>query len=243
MKKIIFFFILIVILIFIFDKVLMPWIVKNEEIKLPSVVGMPYEQAMLVLQNTGVEPVKGGERYDSKYPQGTVIFQRPSGDKIVKKGSRVYLIISSGNVKIKVPNLSYKSIEEAQLILSRYGLKIGEIYEYSLSDGPIGTIVSQSINPGVEVDKGTEIDLYVRTQPSYKRIEVPNLKGLSFSEAKNIIMKLGLELGNVIYQPSLNLLPNTVVYQEPEPSSLVDPGTRINLVVIKEKVEKEDIIE
>lgn len=243
MKKIILFFTLIVILIFIFNKVLMPWIVKNEEIKLPSVVGMPYEQAMLILQNMGVEPVKSGERYDSKYPQGTVIFQRPSGDKMVKKGRKVYLIISSGNVKIKVPNLSYKSIDEAQLILNRYGLKIGGIYEDSLSDGPIGTIVSQSINPGVEVDKGTEIDLYIRTHPSYKRIEVPNLNGLSFSEAKSLIMKLGLQLGNVIYQPSPTLLPNTVVYQEPEPSSLVEPGTRINLVVIKEKVEKEDIIE
>ncbi|MFN4112009.1 MAG: PASTA domain-containing protein, partial [Ignavibacteria bacterium] len=117
-KKVFIYLIILVVLIMFFDKILMPYIVWREEVHVPNVIGMTYEQGKLILIQNNLEPTFGGERYDSKYPKGTIILQRPTADKTVKVGRRIYLIISSGNVKVEVPNIRYKSVEEANVILS-----------------------------------------------------------------------------------------------------------------------------
>jgi len=242
-KKIIIYLILFVGLLLLLDKVIMPAYVHREEVKVPNVVGMTYEQGKLILEQNGLEPIFGGERYDTKYPKGTIILQKPAANKTVKIGRNIYLIVSSGNVKIEVPNVLHKRVDEASIILNNSGLSIGSIFEDSISDAPGGLVTSQSISPGELVEKGTEINLSVSTGKPSGDIEVPNLIGKSFSEIKSILESKNLIIGKVVYQPSLEYLPNTVVYQYPSAGSFVKEATPIDLIVVKEKVSEKEIIE
>jgi len=221
----------------------MPFYVKGEEVTVPNVTGMTYEQAQVVLKNAGLEPINGGERYDSKYPKGTVILQKPSANKVVKAGRRIYLIISGGNIKVTVPDVRHKRVEEATILLNRAGLTIGEILEDTLSDIPKGLISAQSIPPNELVEKGTPISVWVSSVSSFGNIEVPSLVGKSLSEAKQMLESKDLKIGKIVYQTSVDYLPNTVIYQYPSAGSFVESQTQIDLIVVKEKVTGKEIIE
>lgn len=242
-KKLIFVFVILFILIVLFDRVIMPFYVKGEEVTVPDVIGMTIEQAQVVVKNAGLEPINGGERYDTKYPKGTVILQRPTANKVVKTGRRIYLIVSGGNIKVTVPDVRHKRIEEATVLLNRAGLTLGQILEDTLTDIPKGLISAQSIQPDEQVEKGTEIDVWVSNVSSSGNIEIPSLVGKSLSEAKQIIESKNLKVGKIVYQPSIDFLPNTVIYQYPSAGSFVEAGTQIDLIVVKEKLTGKEIIE
>lgn len=242
-KKILIYLAVLVVVIFAFDKFLMPLYVGREEVTVPNVVGMTYEQGKLLLEQSNLEPVFGGERFDSKYPKGTIILQRPTANKSVKVGRKIYLIVSSGNVKVEVPNVRHKNVDEASIILSRAGLTLGQIFEDTTTDVPRGLITTQSISPGDSVEKGTIIDIWVSSGITTGNIEVPNLIGKSFSDAKQILEAKNLRVGKIVYQPSIDFLPNTVIYQYPSAGSFVQELTPIDLIVVKEKITGKEIIE
>lgn len=242
-KKLFLYLAILIVLIVLFDRALMPFLVGREEVRVPNVIGMTFEQGKLILEQNNLEPTFGGERYDSKYPKGTIILQRPTANKVVKTGRRIYLIVSGGNVKVEVPNIRYKSVEEANVILSRIDLTIGQIFEDTLTDVPKGLITAQSINPGEMVEKGTSLNIWVSSVGSGGNIEVPDLVGRGFSEAKQIIESKNLKIGKIVYQPSIDFLPNTVIYQYPASGSFVQEFTPIDLIVVKEKISGKEIIE
>jgi serine/threonine-protein kinase len=242
-KKLFLFGLILIVVVILFDRVIMPYYVKGEEVTVPNVVGMTIEQAQVVIMNSGLEPIKGGERYDTKFPKGTVILQRPTANKTVKMGRRIYLIVSGGNIKVTVPDIRHKRVEEATIILNRAGLAIGDILEDTLTDIPKGLISAQSIQPNEEVEKGTAINVWVSNVSSSGNIEIPLLVGKSLSEAKQIIESRNLKVGKIVYQPSIDYLPNTVIYQYPSVGSLVEAGTPIDLIVVKEKLTGKEIIE
>ncbi len=101
-----------------FDKVIMPWYVRSDAVQtVPDVVGMKLEEASEYLSNTGFNPHKADERFDQRYPQGTVVVQNPPPDAIVKPGRRVYLIVSSGEQLVEVPSVRWRSVREARFTL------------------------------------------------------------------------------------------------------------------------------
>lgn len=221
----------------------MPLYVKGDEVTVPNVRGKTYEQAQVILKTIGLEPVFGGERFDNRYPKGTVILQRPAANKTVKAGRRIYLIVSGGNIKVTVPDIRYKRVEEAKILLNRVGLTVAQILEDTTSDVPKGLITNQSISPNEMVEKGTPITIWVSSVSSFGEIELPSLFGKSFSEARQIIESKNLKVGKIVYQPSIEYLPNTVVYQYPPAGTSVEAGTPIDLIVVKEKLSGKEIIE
>lgn len=242
-KKYIILFAILVGLVLVFDKLIMPWYVGESEVRVINVVGMPYEQAEVVLNNAKFEPQNGGTRFDSKYPPGTVILQKPEPNTIVKEGRRIYLIVSGGEQLIEVPNLRYKSLRDANLNLIRLGLNLGEVSEDTSADIPAGVVMSQSIYAGTKVSKGTIIDLVLSAGRPLGEIEIPDVVGKSFGEARSILESNGLKVGKVNYQYSIDLLPNTVIHQFPRAGEKIKEKSTIDLFVVKERISEREIIE
>lgn len=243
-KFFIYFILFFVVLLLAFDKVIMPLYINVDHVKVPNVVGLTFEQGKKILEDAGLDPVQGGERFDERYPKGTIILQRPAANKTVKAGRKIYIIVSSGVVQVEVPDIRHKTLDEALAILQRSGLQIGEIIEDTTSDIPRGLITQQSYPANTKVDKGTFIDIYVSNySASSGRIEVPDLKGMTLSEAKTLLTSKNLMVGKIVYQPSIDFLPNTVIYQYPGAWTYVSEGTYIDLVVVKEKINDKEIIE
>jgi eukaryotic-like serine/threonine-protein kinase len=228
----------------LFDKLIMPWYVRSDATQtVPNVVGMKFDEAQEFLGHSGLSPHKSDERFDQRYPKGTVILQNPPPDAVVKSGRRIYLIISSGEQLVEVPSIRGQSLRGARFTLERYGLAIGSI-QYEISSVAENTIIDQSISAGTQVPRGSEIAVRVSQGSETDRIMVPELVGKSFSEAQRLLHQRGLRIGTIAYQPIPDLLPNTIVQQYPHPGDRIPRNQPVDLFIAQEPpTEAEEIKE
>ncbi len=239
-KKIIFTFAGLFLFIVILNYLVMPWYVSSSEIKVPKIIGMSVPEAMKILEDSKLTPVVGDTVLDGKYPKNSVVMQRPFGDDVVKKGRRIYLIISGGEQVTTVPLLMNKSLIDAKLQLEKAGLRIGDV-SYVASTTPKDIIVSQEYATGTSIKRNTTVRVSVSLGAVEGSIEVPDMIGKTRTEAENVIKNLDLQVGKVTFLPTFReLLPNTVVDQYPAAGSKVNPGNSIDLFICKYTDTKED---
>lgn len=216
----------------VMDVFVMPLYTRHgQAIPLPNVTKMFYEDARAKLISEGFKIIREEERFDSEYPAGYVIEQSPKGGALVKSGRRVYVIISRGEQKITMPVLTDISEREATLQLQRLGLDIGmKTYEPS-SYYFEGVVMHQSIVPGVEVSRGTRVDVTVSIGDIADEMVVPLVEGRTLDDAKERLAQKGFRIGTVTYQEMASLLPETVIKQSITAGTLVSRDQTIDLVV------------
>lgn len=219
------------VLIILFNLIIMPWYVSGREVVIPKVVGMNEKQAESLLSDSDLDAVVGGERYNEKFPKGTVIFQKPAAGATVKEGRRVFLFISSGIPLVKVPSLKGKYMRDANLTLERMGLSLGDTTLVQ-SQSPRGVIIDQQYYEGTEVQRGSRINITLSAGQN-TGVKVPDLLGKSLTEAEAILKDNKLTPGKINYQPSFSLLPNTVIDQYPSKDAAVQEGATVDLFVTK----------
>lgn len=223
----------------LFNYVLMPWFVYSAEVQVPKVVNMQQEAAIKILDEAGLDPVIGDTSYiENGFAENAIILQKPYAGETVKKGRRIFLVLSGGEPTTVVPMIKGKSITNARFALERVGLKIGEISEVS-SDNPKDLVIAQQFIAGVKLKKGTMINVSVSAGQTEGQIEIPNLIGKSLTEAERILNENFLKIGKINYQPSFDLLPNTVKDQYPSPGSRLNQGDAVDLFITK-NVETKD---
>ncbi|OQX95316.1 hypothetical protein B6I21_06035 [candidate division KSB1 bacterium 4572_119] len=228
------------------DLVIMPVYTRHgQEIEVPDLTSEFYEDARDRLKQLGLQIVEQSKRYDTtgEFPIGVVMSQNPLPLSKVKKGRRIYVIVSKGEAKIEMPQLTHRSERNAIFMLEKLGLEPGEI-TYQHSDiFHEGEISGQSIEPGTEIKPGFAVDLTVSLGLYPDKFVVPDLIGRNLKDARKIILQSGLTLGHVSFQLELDLLPETVIYQTPEASLEVVQGDTIHLLVSKLPEEKKEEIQ
>ena len=232
----------IIILFVVLNSLVLPWYVNHgETLHVPNVVGVSSDSARKMLQASGMVPVESDTRPDVKAPAGTVVGQNPDADAIVKNGRRVYLTISGGEVQVIVPALRGRSVRDAKFALERSGLRVGDV-EFAASDAyPENTIVEQSVQAGMKVPKATLIKVIVSRGKELRQVTVMDFSGKTLNEVERLIAQQGLKVGNITYQASFDLIPNTVVDQFPRGGESVPGGQAVDLFVVKAGKPQEEI--
>ncbi|MFQ6113858.1 MAG: PASTA domain-containing protein [bacterium] len=141
---------------------------------------------------------------------------------------------------LTVPNVTAKRFETAKEILEKHGLKVvkgGEKYDSEL---PFGYVVSQNPRANRKVKRGRRV--YLTTSLGEREIEVPNLIGLSETNAEESLKSLGLRLGEREYEYVPNEPPEVVISQSKAPKSLVRAGTTIDITVSLGQVQENVIV-
>ncbi|MFC1553917.1 PASTA domain-containing protein [candidate division KSB1 bacterium] len=227
-------FSLCIVLFLIADKIIMPIYVKHgDEINMPDLFEKKDTQALSELRMLGFE-MEIEKKHHPNIKPGLVTYQSPLPFTKVKKGRKVKLSVSLGEKKIKMPDLMNISPREAELILKKSNLKLGEVvYEYN-SEFTKGVVFNQMYERGWELKKETVIDIVVSNGPEPNVVTMPNLLRKSLKYAREAIQKNGLILGNIVYQEEKEILPNTVLFQDPPYLRLIEPGTVVTLIVSKE---------
>lgn len=221
-------------LFFLVDDVIMPRYVQfGMTTSVPNVVGKPLDEALQILADRGLEGKKSETRTDRQYPEGIVILQTPAADAEVKFGRGVYLTVSGGEILIPVPGLRGKTIRDATFTLERSGLSFGTIRYETSDEYPQGTVIDQDVAEGTKVSAGRAVHVVVSMGKSGERVQIPDVVRKNYADAELLIIQAGLKVGNVTYQLSADLLPNTVMDQYPRPGDLVVPGQAIDLFVSK----------
>ena len=105
---------------------------------------------------------------------------------VVAVGVIVFLVVSNSKAQVEVPDIIYEEHSKAEAVLAEAGLKLGKVTERTEEDVQIGDIVLEtSPKVGEKVNEGTTVDIVVSTGPKLTdEVEVPDLKGLSPSEAE-----------------------------------------------------------
>ncbi|MEX2088724.1 MAG: PASTA domain-containing protein [Bacteroidota bacterium] len=223
-----------ILLFFLFDDVVMPRFVQHGmTTSVPNVIGVTYEEAVRILSGQGLEGKQSEIRADRLYPEGIVILQTPPANAQVKYGRGIYLTISGGEVLIPVPGLRGRTIRDATFTLERSGLTFGSMRYEPSDEYPQGTVIDQNVAEGTKVSAGHVIHVVVSMGKSGERVQIPDVLRKSYPDAERLIIQAGLKIGNVTYQLSVDLLPNTVMDQYPRPGDLVIPGQAIDLFVSK----------
>jgi beta-lactam-binding protein with PASTA domain len=231
-----------VVFVLFLNYVAMPLYVNHGgTLTVPNVTGLPLADAKSALQSVGLEPVEAETRPDPDQPVGTVMYQNPPAMAIVKHGRRIYLTVSGGDILIAVPQLRGKSLREAKFALERYGLKLGSVTFAPSDQFPENTIASQTIAPDARIPRGSRVGIIVSSGNATGGVTIPNVVGKTLAEAERIFQLAGLDIGNVTYQMSYELIPNTVVEQFPRAGEIVPSGKKVDLFVVKAGKPTEEI--
>jgi len=135
----------------------------RQEVIVPDLRGASQRQAEISLQR--LELVLGAkiEGAHAEIPRGVVIRTEPEVGKKVRIGSKVDIVISSGNSqgKILLPNLRDMSLDKAIETIKSLGFKVGEITTIPHDKKLPNTILELNPKQGEYLEEGTEIHLIV----------------------------------------------------------------------------------
>ncbi len=147
-------------LLMIFNFVIMPMIVrKGETTKVPNVLGRTLEEAVRLLKEHELTPVVD-TLIPSYLPKNTVVEQDPLPGYTVKKGRKVFLVISTGLRMVRIPDVLQKPLYEAEEILRSLGLD--PIVEYVETEEIESDVVMDVVpDVGDSVPVGSRVKLYV----------------------------------------------------------------------------------
>jgi len=139
------------------------------------------------------------------------------------------------------PNLVNMTLDEARTELDKLGVSIKVKGSENSDDVDEDCIISQTPPAGTKLDKGDEVAVIISKGPD--SISVPDVVGLTLSDAKEALKESNLKLGTVKYEYSNSEKEGTVLSQSPRSgSSSIKEGDRINLVVSK-KSEESNVVD
>ncbi len=163
---------------------------------------------------------------------GTIIGQNPSAGSLRTQdsdGIDVNLTVSAGAQMIPVPNVINLKYTDAGSELQRNGFHVE--YEFAVDENVTMDYVI-STNPEAEdkIPIGATVYVTVSVGPEIKTTQMPNLKGLNQSVAKERIESANLSFGSITFVDS-DLPTGTVTWQSVEPYTTVNEHTRIYLQI------------
>ncbi|MCX7785660.1 MAG: PASTA domain-containing protein [candidate division WOR-3 bacterium] len=220
--------------VIIFNFLIMPWIIgRGKEVIVPNLIGKSLIEAQKILEAQNLALGKTEEIFDTIFPIGYVVQQKPKPGSIVKPGRPIILYLSKGTRKIKVPFLLQMPLERAMTILSNIGLIPTSIETIrSITTGQ-GKVIGIEPEPGSEISLGTPIKLLVSGGPAGAFL-MPNFVGVPINIAIDSVVKCGLVIGTIQEQEvESEAEAGMVVIQYPEDGMRVKTGDTIKLIVGK----------
>lgn len=157
-------------------------------VDVPKFVGQMYED--IQKQNYKFK-FEISSQYDDTQPVGVVLSQDPeAGSKQVKENSTIKLVINDTSTTKEVPKVKNYSEQQAIQKLEEKYLSY-EIARVNSSEVAKGYVIDCSPQEGTEQSIGTVITLIVSDGPEVEQVEVPNVVGQTYEQAKAALEKEG----------------------------------------------------
>ena len=221
------------------------WIVSKTpaNVEIPKVAGQTVAEAKENLKKANFEIGEEKTEASDTVEEGRVIRTNPDAGSSRKEGTKVNLIISSGQQSFKIGN--YIGRKSTDVIAELKGKKVPEnlikVVEEESSETEAGLVMKQSLPEGTTYDlsKATEITLTVAKKVT--SVLMPSYIGSSLEFTKNnLIQIVGVKEANIevveVSTAPEGTAEDTVVSQSPKPGESVDLNTtRIKISIYKPK--------
>ena len=202
-----------------------------EPVNVPNVVGMTESEAQTAIDAVGVTVGTVDYAFSDTVAKDHVISQNPVADTSVLPGTAVALVVSKGPDLVTVPDVVGMTESAAQTALTAERLQASVTRVYS-DTVPEGEVISQDPAAGASVAPNTAVTLFVSKGPE-PEVTVPNVVGMTQSDAENAIKNAGLKVGTVAEEYSDTLPVHEVMSQDPAAGASVKAGSAVALGVSK----------
>lgn len=193
----------------------------------PSLLNIAPEQAVTKAGDAGFTAVTGGEEFSEAVEAGLVLSTEPGPGEQILRGGEIKLIVSKGPERYEVPALAGLSVADATAALEDMSLTIRVADEVYHDEVPEGSVVSQNVEAGEQVRRGSEVAVVVSLgrQP----IEIQDFTGRSAEEANAALSEAGFKVESR-EENSDEVAAGIVISQEPAGGNGFN-GDEIQLVV------------
>lgn len=177
---------------------------------IPDLVGMPYEDAVEIYEDSLVLNVEK-EAYNDKYAEGVIYDQSIAAGQEIQQDAdgkvRVAIAVSQGTQRHEVPDVVNVPESEAVAQLEDLGFTVRKVSEESTMEAGIekGYAIRTEPKAGTEAEAGQTIVLYVSAGIAVDEVKVPELVGKTMEEVE-------IECAHL----NLILVPEEVESVEPE---------------------------
>ena len=213
-------------------------LVNPNDVQIPDLVNKTQDEAEQIVKELKLKLGVKSEEYNENVEEGKIISQDPAYQEnyTIKEHSEISVVISKGTETVEVPDVVGKTREEAEKLLKDAGL-VAEITEENDEKVEAGIVLSQDIEDGETVNKGSTVKLVVSKGSGIVNVEVPSLVGKTEQEAKNLLTEAGLKV-NVVNDEDESKNDGVVLRQSKDAGTEVQEGTTITITVNKVSEEK-----
>lgn len=214
-------------------------LVNPNDVQIPDLVNKTQDEAEQIVKELKLKLVVKSEEYNENVEEGKIISQDPAYQEnyTIKEHSEISVVVSKGTETVEVPDVVGKTREEAEKLLKDAGL-VAEITEENDEKVEAGIVLSQDIEDGETVNKGSTVKLVVSKGSGIVNVEVPSLVGKTEQEARNLLTEAGLKV-NVVNDEDESKNDGVVLRQSRDAGTEVQEGTTITITVNKVSESKE----
>lgn len=209
----------------------------GDSIVVPDLRGVYIDDIDEVLANNDLKYEITDSIYSNSFDRGVVVTQNPWANKAVKRERTIFLTVSRVLPEmVEVPELIGKSLRIAIPLLEITGLQM-ETLEYRPDDSCTDCVIGLKYN-GEEIDAGTQIIkgakvVVVLGQESLEKTIVPNVLGMEFKTAQDVIRAQSLNVGQVLLCTGCETSEDTakayIINQVPNEGEETNLGTFIDV--------------
>ena len=197
---------------------------------MPNITGMTLEEAQDKTESLGIV-IESVGTVASDYDAGLIVEQDIEAGTDVKEGMVVKVVVSAGEVIPMMPDVVYRTVDEAvEIIKEKTGLKAEVRYEFD-EENPEDVVIAQSPVADSEITPATTVIITVSKGSEGKLVLVPNFIMENIEIAKKKAAAVGLEVVKVTEKASTSIEAGRVMEQSIGSSIEVEPGSKIEFVV------------
>ena len=201
----------------------------GSKIVVPSLAGLTVNEAKKDLSELGLTLRIGSEEFSEDIPEGRIIKSEPAGGGRVSENGEVVVFTSKGKERILVPSLLGLNSEDAQKLIEKNNLFVGEISEEFSSDFAKGLIIRTIPASGDRVKRDTQVSIVI--SKGVESVAIADYRGKSGEQALNELVEAGFDVDSK-YEFSEDLPAGAVVSQSPAQGE-AEKGSLITLTVSK----------
>lgn len=201
---------------------------SSPRLAVPGVVGKSLSEATKILDEAGFRLEVQRRQMSSTAEADSVLEQDPAAGSMASTGSVVYVVICGSQERVVVPNLDGLSAERAQQELEKVGLR-SVVKPEEHSTVAVGIVFRQEPGAGTTVERDYEVLVVVSS--GLGKFTLPDLSGLSESQARNVVEELGGKLSVAGSKASTTLDKGLVLEQKPAAGNPTAKGQTILVIL------------
>ncbi|MGA9277591.1 PASTA domain-containing protein, partial [Ilumatobacter sp.] len=206
---------------------------------LPELDELPFNAAVTELADLGLIGIEGDDReFSETVPAEAVIVWQVQGDADggmragaqILPGETIVMTLSKGPEPRVIPDLTTGTGPEGRTTIEGMQLEYVREDDVFSDTVPSGQVVSQTPAAGESLERGGTVTVRVSKGPDV--VEFPDLDGLEFTAAQDLLVKTGFTVGSLLGTTEGTFVEATIDDEDVPVGEVLPRGTAIDLIFL-----------